>query len=166
LEFQAKQQDLSVVNVIIDKSTKTVGYDVFEYAWGTLIQRFANTIQYGNFPGPKNQSDYGIIVADNTDVPKLRKLARRLQAFNPVPNVGGQGYRMLPLHTVIKDPIHRDSADSYFIQLADVNAYFLKQKHDASGYVKRQGATNYLDKLAPVLCKVASRSHPLGIVKL
>lgn len=164
-DFQSTQSDLSIVNVAIEKSNKSPNFDVFDYAWRLLIQRFDNTIFFKNFPKSGNQLDAGIVVADKTDEPKLRTLLRKMRAYNPIPNTGNSGFRQMPLKVVIKDPIHRDSAHSYFVQLADVNAYLLRQKIHPSKYIKEKGARNYFDRLNPILCKVASKSDPFGVVR-
>lgn len=166
IDFKAQLTDVSIVNVLLDKADKSASYDVFENAWGTLIQRFENTLSYRNFPGPRNAQDYGILFVDRTDERKLRLLTRRMRVYNPVPNQGGAGYRQIPITTLVEDAVHRDSHHSYFIQLTDVNAYFLYQKHLPAGYIKKKGARNFFDRLAPVLCTVASASDPQGIVRL
>jgi len=164
LDFQARQSNISIINVVLKKQSKTPPYDVFDSAWMVLLQRFHNTISHRNFPGPRNAQDYGIVVVDRTEEKKLRALTRRLRRYNPVPHLGSGGYRSVPLMTIVEDPIHRDSLHSYIIQLADVNAYFLYQKHHPNGYVRTKGARNYFDRLDPVLCKRASRTQPQGIV--
>jgi len=166
LDFEATLPDVSVINVVVDKQGKPADYDVFEQAWKVLIQRFENTISHRNFPGPQNAQDYGLLVVDDTDEPKLRGLTRRMRIYNPVPNTGGSGYRQMPLRTLIEDPVHRNSRDSYFVQLADVNAYFLYQKLAACKYIRDKGARNYFDRLSPALCTVASAADPQGIVRL
>lgn len=166
LEFQATLLDVSVINVVADKLGKASEYDVFEKAWSCLIQRFHNTISHKNFPGPQNVDDRGLLVSDRTDEPRLRALVRRMRRYNPVPNKGVLGYRQILLTTLVEDPVHRDSLHSYFIQLADVNAYFLMQKLKPSGYISRKGARNYFDRLNPILCRVASARHPPGVVML
>lgn len=166
LDFQAGLPDVNIVNVVVDKSTKAATYDVFDNAWMAMIQRFENTISFRNFPGPQNPQDFGILVVDRTDEPKLRNLSRRLRRYNPVPNTGGGGYRQLPVRTLIEDPVHRDSLHSYFIQLADVNSYSLLQREQPNRYFRKKGARNYFHRLDPVLCKVASRTDPHGIVRL
>ncbi|MDP2653409.1 MAG: DUF3800 domain-containing protein [Candidatus Omnitrophota bacterium] len=164
LDFQAGLSDINVINVVVDKRTKPVGADVVDIAWTTLIQRFHNTISYRNFPGPQNPQDFGIIIADQTDVKKLMAISRRMRRFNPVPNMANPGSRNILIDTIVEDVVHRDSVHSYFIQLVDVNVYFLMQKHKACAYVKKKGASNYFDRLDPVLCKVASRGNQWGIV--
>lgn len=166
LEFQAGLSGFSVLNIVVDKKGKPVDYDVFNNAWQALIQRFENTMNYRNFPGPANPQDKGILFVDRTDEKKLRLLSRKMRKYNPVPNVGGGGFRAMPLRSIVEDPVHRDSIHSYFVQLADVNSYCLLQKLKPNRYFRRKGAKNYFDRLEPVLCKVASRSDKQGIVYL
>lgn len=164
LDFEAGLPDISIINVVIDKSGKPANFDIFDAAWMTLIQRFHNTISHKNFPGPQNPDDKGLLIVDQTEERKLRNISRRMRRYNPVPNVGGTGARPIPITTLVEDAVHRNSLHSYFIQLADVNAYFLYQRFQACGYVKKKGARNYFNRLRPVLCTVASRTDPDGIV--
>jgi hypothetical protein len=166
LDFQATLPDINIINIVVDKNGKAPAYDVFENAWTRLIQRFHNTLSHRNFPGPQNPIDFGLLVSDRTDEPKLRTLVRRMRRYNPVPHKGASGYRQILLTTLVEDPVHRDSLHSYFIQLADVNAYFLMQKLNPSKYIYNKGARNYFDRLNPVLCRVASSTHPQGVVML
>lgn len=168
LDFQASLQDVSLLHVAIDKSTKATGYEVFEQAWMCLVQRFHNTIAYRNFPGPQNPQDLGMVIADQTDDKRLRALLRKLRRYNPVPNQPqfGGGYRQILLDTLTEDPVPRDSRHSYFIQLCDVNSYFLTQKLAPCGYVKKQGARNYFDRLEPIFCRQAAPADPQGVKRL
>jgi hypothetical protein len=166
VDFQAGLPDVSIVNVVVDKRTKPVGYDVFEWSWKVLVQRFHDTISHQNFRGPKNAQDHGLLIVDRTDEQKLRALTRRMRRFNPIANRGGRGYRHVPLTTLVGDAVHRDSNHSYFLQLADVNAFLLYQKLAPASYVSRKGGRNYFDRLEPVLCKRASAQDPQGIVRL
>jgi len=165
LDFQANLPDINILNIVIDKQGKADDFDVFNIAWETLIQRFHNTISYRNFPGPQNPQDYGLLVVDQTDEKKLRNLMRKMRKFNPVPNTGGIGYRSIPITTLVEDAVHRNSIHSYFIQLADVNAFFLYQKFATCKYLKKKGAKNYFNRLDPVLCKVACTTDQWGVVK-
>jgi hypothetical protein len=56
-------------------------------------------MKYGNYPG-NFQSDYGIVIIDNTDGMKLQKMVRKMAVYNPVPNMAafyGSGYRDIPI---------------------------------------------------------------------
>lgn len=166
LDFQASvAADINIINVVVDKRGKDSDTDIFEMAWATLIQRFHNTLSYKNFPGPQNADDRGIVVVDQTDEVKLRRLTRRMRRYNPVPSSVDGSARQIPVTTIVEDAVHRNSMHSYLIQLADVNAYFLYQKYQAGGYIAKKGGRNYFSRLGPVLCTVASRAHPEGIVE-
>jgi len=147
LDFQSQLPSVSIINVIADKNKRTPPFDLFEFTWKSLIQRFDNTINYRNFPGPKNQKDHGLLIVDRTDEPKLRLLTRRMRRYNPVPNKIGHGYRNLHNLTLVEDAVHRDSGHSYFIQLADVNAYFLTQKFAPCKYIRKKRSTQLLRPL-------------------
>lgn len=164
----ATMTDLNIINVVVDKVGKQVDYDVFTWAWKTLIQRFENTISYHNFPGPKNADERGTIFPDNTDVKKLTLLLRKMRRFNPVPNqpIYGPGYRNQMLSYTIEDPNFRSSADSFFIQAADLTAYLLYQNICPNSYMKKKQGNNYFLKLNSILCKVATRANQYGIVNL
>lgn len=164
IDFEAQLSNISIINVIVDKQDKMPTDDIFDKAWGTLIQRFHNTIAYKNFPGPQNPQDYGLLVVDQTDEPKLRILTRKMRKYNPVPSMFGGGSMSIPITTVVEDPVHRNSLHSYFIQLADVNAFFLYQMHYPCKYIQQKGGKNYFKRLNPVLCKVASKTNEWGIV--
>ena len=166
----ASMEDLTLINVLVDKAGKPSAYDAFEKAWGALIQRFENTITHRNFAGPANPDERGMIFPDHTDDKKLTAMVRRLRHYNPVPSrfivPGAPGYRDLPIVTLIEDPNFRDSGHSYFIQAADCAAFLLYQSAAPNAYMKKHGGHNYFLRLSPVLCRVAAPKDPMGIVRL
>lgn len=164
LDELAKMPYLSITNVIVDKRNKQPNFDVFDFAWKTLFQRFENTLMYGNYPGAF-RSDYGIVFTDATAGVKLLRMVRKMAVVNFVPSQYGPA-RNIPILRIIEDPHGKDSKESYAIQMADVCAYFLHQRFRANSYIKRQGATYYFDRLQPVLNLAASRTSPLGIVQI
>lgn len=168
LNFLSGLNYLRITNIVIDKNTKTSGYDVFTEAWKLLFQRFENTLNSGNFSGSPNQptNDYGIVFCDDTNGGKLTSLMRKMTVYNPIPNAGGTGFRNLPMRKIIEDPNMRDSNHSLLIQSADVVAYMLLQYLSPNKKIKAQGARNYFARLRPVLNTRASRHHSLGIVML
>jgi hypothetical protein len=161
-------EDVSIINVVVNKQNRPLDYDVFKCAWQALIQRFENTIRHRNFPGPANADERGMIFPDSTDDKKLTKLLRRMRRFNPIPNQAhiGSGYRDLALQTVIEDPNFRLSQHSYFIQAADVAAYCLLQQLKPNTFMRNNSGSTIFGLLSPRLCRVASSSDPQGIVRL
>ena len=162
LDELAKIPGISITNVIVDKTNKPAGFDVFDFAWKTLFQRFENTLIYGNFPGGF-RSDYGVIFTDSTSGTKLLRMVRKMAVINYVPSLYGPA-RNIPILRIIEDPHGKDSKESLAVQMADVCAYFLHQRFKPNGYIRKQSAVYYFDRLLPVLNLNASRTSPLGIV--
>lgn len=154
--------------VHVDKTTKDPGYDVFERAWMALIQRFSNTLTYGNFPRGTGTGEKGMIFPDDTDQVKLKRLLGRMRRYNPIPNQVqfGAGYRDLPIDRIIEYPSFRDSAESLFVQVADLIAFLLYQEIAPSAYMRKTGGRSYFGRLAPILLTRASSNDPRGIVRL
>lgn len=157
---------ISVTNIVVDKQTKSAGYDVFDKAWEALFQRFENTLHHRNFPGPANPQDSGIVFCDDTSGKKLNQLVRKMVVYNPVPNMGNTGYRQLPIKHIVEDPNMRDSKESLAIQAADLCAFMLYQHICPASYVKKKTGRGYFHTLAPVLNTKASNKNPFGIVML
>ncbi|MFP4500387.1 MAG: DUF3800 domain-containing protein [Candidatus Hydrogenedentota bacterium] len=160
--------DLNIINVVVDKQGKPLTYDVFEMAWKVLIQRFENTLAHRNFAGLENPDDRGMLFPDRKDDKKLVTLLRKMRCYNPIPNriEYGTGSRNIVMSKVVEDPNFRDSGDSLFIQAADLAAFLLYQHLAPSGYMRKKSANNYFKKLEPVLCKRASSTDAMGIVRL
>ncbi|MEQ1717377.1 MAG: DUF3800 domain-containing protein [Hyphomicrobium sp.] len=167
LDELAKFDFISITNVVVDKQGKPDDYDVFNSAWGTLFQRFENTLQHGNFPGGYRKG-HGLVITDATAGHKLARLVRRMAVYNPIPSDPRHGgvTRNIPIRKIIEDPFGKDSRDTLPVQMADVVAYFLAQKFAPNSFIRRQRAMNYFDRLQPVLNVRASRYDTLGIVKL
>lgn len=170
IDWAAKRKDISITTVIVDKSSKKNNSDIFEKAWKTLIQRFHNTMANNNFPIHEskntNSLEMGIVLPDNTDGQKLQKLVRKMRAYNPIPNIGGDGFRNLPINLIIEDPLMKDSSNSFFIQMVDVYAYCAKQLYEPNVYMKKKGAHHFYERLGTSLNRKASSKHQLGIVEV
>jgi hypothetical protein len=140
---------LSVITIYVDKSKYD---DPFEAAWRGLMQRFENTLSHQNFPNSAFNKDLGVIVSDNTDGEKLTRLLRKMRKINFVPSMfSGSPARNLPIKFIIKDPVFRESAESYLIQFVDVVAYFARQYFKPNKYIRQKAAKNYYSNLAPIL---------------
>lgn len=166
IDWLNNQADLSVYSVVIDKQDKPVDYDVFENAWNALLMRFENTLSHKNFPGPRNPDDMGIVLSDNTDGGKLRRLIRRMRHYNMIPSIFGTGARNMKLRYVIEDPVLRDSQYSFMHQMNDVVAYCAKQMYEPNSYMKSKGGNNFYKRLSNASLKVVSRTSAYGIVEL
>lgn len=161
----AKLNSISITNVVVNKSNKPNDYNIFETAWGTLFQRFENTLRHGNYPGGYKRS-FGTVFTDATAGRTLQLQMRRMARHNPIPNKYGGGFRNMPITRIVEDPSERDSKSSLPIQACDVVAYFLMQKLNPNSYIKRKSAAKYFDRLEPILNKNASARDPLGIVMI
>ncbi len=166
MDWINSSQYLSVFSIAVNKQLH--GQDIFEIAWNTLIMRFENTLEHKNFVGSSTDQDKGIILSDNTDGDKLRKLMRKMRHYNMVPNnrnLYAGGYRNIKLTHVIEDPILRDSRVSYLHQMADVIAYCVRQRYEPNQYMKKKGATSFYKRINAVIVKEVS-SNNLGIVEI
>lgn len=167
LDELTKFDYISITNVIVDKKGKPDDYDIFHAAWGTLFQRFENTMSAGNFPGGHSR-DSGMVITDAVAGRRLVRLVRKMAVHNYIPHDPrfGQGARNVPIKKIIEDPHGKDSSDTLPVQMADVVVYFLHQRFAPNSYIIRQKAHHYFDRLRPVLNRRASRFSELGIVKL
>lgn len=165
LDELAKMDFISITNIVVKKDGKPPDYDVFHHAWQALFQRFENTLKFGNYPGG-HKNDFGIVLTDATDGRRLTRLMRRMSVINYIPSQFGLASRNLPILRIIEDPHPKDSRSSYFIQAADVCAYFAMQRVRPNAFVKRSNAERYFERLLPVLNKKAAPAHPFGVVVL
>ncbi|SKB81971.1 DUF3800 domain-containing protein [Dyadobacter psychrophilus] len=150
LRFLNTRSEISIVTVRIEKNSDYTN-DVFEFAWKLLIQRIDNTLKAGNFPG-KLKADKGLIITDNTDEIKLRKLLRKMRRFNFVPSKFGRASIDAKITSIIEDPVSRDSKSSYIHQMADVVCYFARQYYEPNKTIRKKGLRNfYIANLGNVL---------------
>lgn len=167
IDWINSQPHLNVFSIFVDKHSRTD--DIFELAWNTLTMRFENTIRHNNFSGPQNADDRGMILSDNTEGEKLRKLIRKMRHFNTIPNTQEyyhSGYRNMRLEYIIEDPIFRDSKYSFMHQMNDVVAYCVRQKYQPNSYMKRKGGHNFYRRLQNVVVGQVSKKNDLGIVDI
>lgn len=168
----AKLDKVRLLSVCLDKELIDAqsSDDVFRKSWYALFQRFENTIRRGNFVGPKEASERGMVFPDQTDAKRLRQYLDEMRMRNPLitRGVAGQKFsRDEPIRVLIEDPVCRDSRDSYFMQAVDCAVFLLKQHIEPNGHMKRHGGNAYFSgRLGPVLCRQASNSSQLGIVTL
>lgn len=108
--------EMKVVNVIIDKNNiQTMDYQVLENALKYNIQRIDND--------SRGQWNY-LIISDEGRIAPMRKVARKIRAYNPVPSFYG-GVVNHPIQGLIEDILGKNSEESYFIQICDFISYFV-----------------------------------------
>ena len=167
IDWLNAQQELNIFSIVVNKQNRKD--DVFEMAWNALTMRFENTIRHNNFSGPRNPDDRGIILSDNTEGEKLRKLIRKMRHFNFIPNPKdffSEGARNMKLEYVIEDPVFRDSKNSFLHQMNDVLAYCVRQRYEPNAYMKKKGGHNFYKRLENVVVKKVTSKNEYGIVEL
>lgn len=100
--------------VVINKAQLRADVDPFETAWTFLPQRLERLSHVDDAPV--------MVVHDEGNSDAIRKLARRARRFGTAGSMFG-GSLARPFIRLIEDPVSRSSAESYFLQLADLNAY-------------------------------------------
>lgn len=106
------------VNVVIDK-TKVIykeSYNVLENALTYNIQRIEND---------SHQEWNYLVITDPGRLVPMRKTARLIRAYNPIPSQFGDTARNQPVHGLIEDILEKDSKESYFVQICDFISYFV-----------------------------------------
>lgn len=164
LEFLAQLTEIRVLNVFIrkDKIPADWDEDIFDWAWTLFIQRFHNSIDKNGALAIDN--DYGLLITDRTHDDQLRRLMRRMRAFNLVPNLQAEGQRRILVTRLLDDPVPRDSRQSYWVQMADLIAYALARRDYPRGKLAPHAFETYFDILDPILLKEATRYDDQGIV--
>lgn len=129
--------DLSVVNVIIDKTRITdKNYKVLERALTYNIQRIENdSIGKWNY----------LVITDKGRISPMRKTARAIRSFNPIQSKYTGGYLNQPITNLIEDIMEKDSTESYFIQICDFISYFVHLYYKT--YIKEQELPNRVGRL-------------------
>lgn len=116
MRFQRKSAIFKVFTILIqkDKVTKRP-FDVRDYAWQFAIQRLE---RYGTL-----HKDNIHVLPDEGHGDFIMKKIRAMRRFNHVPSAFGSGSLQRNAENIIEDPSNRNSRHSFFVQLADLNAY-------------------------------------------
>lgn len=116
MRFQQKNGAEMAYAVVVDKSNLATTSEVRERAWRYALQRVERTMNA--------RSERVMIVPDAGQYHWMRQLSREMRRHSTVGSLyGGGGLARPLLNVLIDDPVERQSHESYFIQLADLNAY-------------------------------------------
>lgn len=116
MRFQRKAGLFRVFTVLVRKSEiKKRPFDVREIAWRYAIQRLE---RFGTA-----EKDNIHIVPDEGHGDFIKKKIREMRRFHHVPSAYGDDTLDRKAENIVEDPSDRSSRESYFVQLADLNAY-------------------------------------------
>lgn len=93
--------------------------DPREVAWEYLLQR----LERFSSPGGSHPGEPVLVVHDEGEGAMVRKLARKARRAGTAGSAFGSGMLKRPARLLLDDPVPRDSRESYFLQLADLDAY-------------------------------------------
>jgi len=108
------RMNLKAFAVAVDKRKLAAGRDPREAAWQYTFQRVDSFC--------KQLGELATIYPDAGNGFFLRKLLRRVRKYQQITGRYG-GSLSIPAERIVEDPNERASHDSFFIQLADWNAY-------------------------------------------
>jgi hypothetical protein len=162
--------ELRIVNVVIVKPRiLKPEYDVLDIALKYSLQRIENDLNPAANPDAKL-----LVITDEGRVGKMRKTARRIQRFNPIPSKFGAYSYQKAIRSLIEDPLPKPSKESYLIQLADLVAFVTYQYGLASTGVGAPSArlaplvtpgqvSEWMDRLVPSLNLSAAPKDKYGV---
>lgn len=164
VEAVTQMPSVRTINVCVRKTAKQFegqpGRRVYEKAWTLMLQRFHNYIDRAR---PRGRTDSGMVIHDSGHEVEIRRLMRKLRAYNPVPSKFGGAARNIPLLTLIEDPVPRQSFHAQFIQLCDYLAFTLLRREEPVS--KYPGLETVFGLTASIVLKEAAKADPEGVVR-
>ncbi len=146
---------LSILNAVFPTNQ-------MEWAYERMINRLNRTMEA--------RDDNTLLFFDEGNENWITKLIRKMRVFNPIPSDRGtwdtgSRIRNLPTARIIEDPVFKDSAHSYFIQLCDFCSYSLLRRESPTERARRYGIDRAFSRLSPVLFRQANRRDTEGIIR-
>jgi Protein of unknown function (DUF3800) len=157
LDVVATLPGVALFNAIANNDEEDLAYE-------RILNRINRTLQ------PDVWNSYAMLLWDEGKNAEHRKLTRRMRVTNPIPSKYGewpQGTftKNIPLDRIIEDPLFKDSAQSYFIQLVDFCAYALLRREHPLASKSQYGIDKAFARLKPVCFKNANYKDPDGVVR-
>lgn len=109
---------ISAFGVVVDKARANQHTGIrpaSDIAWEYLLQRLERRSSY--------EKTEILLIHDEGDALTIRKRSRKARRAGSAGSAFGTGILSVPFRRLLDDPVARHSHDSYFIQLADLNAY-------------------------------------------
>ena len=126
-----------------------------------LIQRIQNTAVA--------KDERALLFFDAGEEVSTTRMMRRMRYYNPIAsNLGawadtGKRTENKPMTHILEDPVFRDSAASFFIQLVDFCAYALLRQERPIASRTAQGIDACYEILRPACRDVFNPSDPRGL---
>lgn len=164
------QLPVKVVNVVINKTAiRLPDYPVLDRALTYSIQRIENDLR------ESDPEEKFLVITDPGRLGKMQKTSRRIQRINFIPSKFHTGSYRREIQCMVEDPLPKDSAQSYFIQMADmltcmIYLYCLASLSAGAFHnrmpdqVDAGKVTDWLSRLKGIINLKAAKSHPYGIV--
>jgi hypothetical protein len=154
-ETIAERMGVGILAVVIDKTkTHLVQENYFTSSITALYQAYDEFLRH--------EKANGLVLFDRANekaaTTHVRKLLGTGATGQKVPNVS--------IGWVIEDPIYRVSADSFFIQAADIVAYALKEQEFPIGSRKKYNADRIFKNWLQKPCIRTSQSGHDGVIRL
>ncbi len=132
-------------------------------AFERLLNRINRTLQ--------SWGSHSILFIDQGKEAVYTRLVRKMGVFNPIPSQRGEWldtgltYKNIPIDRIVEDPVFKNSAQSYFIQLVDFVAYALLRRERPIPSKTRYGIHTAFPELTPILVLEARPRDPEGIIR-
>lgn len=153
-ETIGQHKPFSIITVVIDKVKSTLNPD--EYLTTVITKLYQAFDQF-----LKNEKQNGILLFDRANEKVIHTHVRKLLG------TGSSGVTIpgVRIGWVIEDPIFRVSADSIFIQAADVIAYTLKEQEFPQGSRRKFQADRIFNKKLRASCFMSQITDEDGIIR-
>lgn len=133
----------------------------------------ANTIEERAFERLINRIDrtmiewdsHAILFFDEGQEVAFTKRIRRMRVVNFIPSKFGAKSRNIPLSRIIEDPVFKDSAQSYFIQIVDFCAYVLLRMDRPLENKTTLGYDRMFNILEPICYKKTNPKDSMGVIR-
>lgn len=187
-------QKIKSINVVINKTIiKKQDYEILDNAFTYSIQRIENDLKeiinnkerilsslmsrsLGEYEQKKLRvSEKFLIITDEGRLSKMRKTARKIRQFNPIPSRYNFNSYNQTINLLVEDPMSKRSDESFFIQISDLISYIVylyslnllktgKFANRIPEEVTKEKVYDWMEKLKPILNLQAASSNEFGVV--
>lgn len=142
LRYEGEHLPIKVFAVAVHKrGARSKGWESRQAAWTFALQRINRFC--------REQEERVMVFPDEGHTYFIRRLMRKMRRFHVIRTHWGEATIKAPIARVLEDPNERSSVDSYFVQLADWNAYAAHRSRHVDSMPKVPG--DLWDELGPAL---------------